>query len=444
MFFVNKITLIKIKGENILSVSYKRTEISDGIYFNSLQNAPLKTNSMTIHITAPLQSENAAKTAVLPFYLSDTNNTYRTEKALARRLQQLYGANLGDGTLKLGDSQNIQLAASCINNKYAFDNEDVTGELGQILFDCLLNPYVVESGFEEKIFGLKKRELEDSILSEINDKRPYAFKRAGKIIFEGEPAAISNQGELTDAQALNARDAYAHYLKKISESAIEISFAGQSEDDAKRVLETIVRPAFSNLFRSYKEFTKFKKSPLKAEPKRVVEYLDIAQSKMVMAFKHKTDEKIPSHAMSLLNAVIGATPSSKLFMNVREKLSLCYYCSSTYNDFKGCLAVDSGVEGSNAVRAEEEIIRQISLTKKGEITDDEIDNAKRQIINSARTIKDSPSAMISWYFTKNFADELESPEERIVKIQSVTKSDLVNAANTLELDSIYLLTKEEK
>jgi predicted Zn-dependent peptidase len=144
--------------------------------------------------------------------------------------------------------------------------------------------------------------------------------------------------------------------------------------------------------------------------------------------------------MALLTAVIGGTPSSKLFMNVREKLSLCYYCAANYNEYKGCLARDSGVEGENAARAEAEIIRQIELTKKGEITADEIDNAKRQIINSARSINDSPGGMIAWYFARNFGGKTQSPEERIAVTEKITIEQLVEAANTLALDSVYLLT----
>jgi predicted Zn-dependent peptidase len=391
---------------------------------------------------SPLTAENAAKTAVLPYYLSDTNNYYRTEKELSLKLQQLYGANLSDGIMKLGDSQNFQITGSCINNKYAFDNEDVTGEIAKIILNCFFEPYTVGNAFEEKIFALKKRELEDSILSEINDKRPYAFKRAGKIIFDGEPAALSYQGELSDAEKLTSSDAYSHYKNLIKTAEIDISFAGQSEDDAKKVLENIVSPAIASLQRDYSNFVKFTPSPLKKNPRRETEYLDIAQSKMVMAFKHKTAEKIPPHIMALLNAIIGGTPSSKLFLNVREKLSLCYYCSSNYNDSKGCLAIDSGVEAKNALTAEEEILRQISLAKAGEITDDEIENARRQIINAARTINDSAPAMIAWYFARNFNGAPESPEERIEKTKKVTKKELVDAASSLSLDSVYLLTKE--
>jgi predicted Zn-dependent peptidase len=165
---------------------------------------------------------------------------------------------------------------------------------------------------------------------------------------------------------------------------------------------------------------------------------------MVMAFKSALGGNISSAVMALLTAVIGGTPSSKLFLNVREKLSLCYYCAANFNEYKGCLAVDSGVEGENAAKAEAEIIRQIDLTKKGEITDAEIDNAKRQIINSARTINDSPNGMIAWYFARNFAGKTESPEERIAATEKITKDELVEAAKTLELDSVYLLTKEGK
>jgi predicted Zn-dependent peptidase len=425
-----------------LSVNYSREILADGIAFNTLINAPLKTNTLTFQLLSPLNAENAAKTAVLPYYLSDTNSVYRTEKELSLKLQQLYGANLSDGIMKFGDSQNIQITGSSINNKYAFDNEDVTGEIAKIIFGCFFSPYVVENAFDEKIFNLKKRELSDSILSEINDKRPYAFKRAGRIIFEGEAAALSYQGELSDAEKLNAADVYNHYLKLIKNAEIDISFAGQSEEDAKAVLENIVRPSINSLERNYTDFKKFTRSKLKSEPRRETEYLDIAQSKMVMGFKHKTDEKIPPAVMALLNAIIGGTPSSKLFLNVREKLSLCYYCSSNYNETKGCLAIDSGIEGKNAKTAEEEILRQISLTKSGEITDDEIENAKRQIINAARTINDSAPAMIAWYFARNFAGKVESPEERIEKTKKITKDELVEAASSLDLDSVYLLTKE--
>jgi predicted Zn-dependent peptidase len=427
-----------------VSVIYNRKTIGEGIYFNTLINAPLKTNTLTVQFISPLGAGTAAETAVLPIYLSDTNAHYTSEKALSLRLQQLYGANLTDGTQKLGDCQNIQLSGSCINNKYAFDNENVTEDTAQILLDCLFNPYLASGTFDSDIFALKRRELADSILSEINDKRPYAFRRAGRVIFEGEPAALSYQGELPEAQALTPAAAFERYKNILSGSVIDISFAGQSEDDARAVLENTILPSLEKLSRNVTDFTRFSRSPLKAQTRRVVEYLDVAQSKMVMAFKHNTSEKQNAAVMALLTAVIGGTPSSKLFMNVREKLSLCYYCAANYNEYKGCLAVDSGVENENAEKAEAEILNQIELTKKGEITDTEIDNAKRQIINAARSINDSSGGMIAWYFARNFGGKLESPEERIAITEKITKDELVEAAKTLELDSVYLLTSDKK
>jgi predicted Zn-dependent peptidase len=420
--------------------------VADGIFYNTLINAPLKTNTLTVQFVSPIAARTAACTAVLPIYLADTNARYTTEKALSLKLQQLYGANISDGTLKLGDSQNIQLTASAINNKYAIDGEKVTEELSAILFDCLFNPYIVDNTFDESLFALKRNELVDSIMSEINDKRPYAFRRAGRVIYEGEPAAVAYQGELEDAKALTAGTAVSRYDELIQTALIDISFAGQSVDDAKAVLENVVRPAIGKLRRNFTEFTRFAKSPIKPEVRRVTEYLDVAQSKMVMAFKVKNHDPNVNkpHVMALLNAIIGGTPSSKLFLNVREKLSLCYYCASNYNDYKGCLAIDSGVEGGNAVKAEEEIIRQVALTKAGDITVDEIENAKRQIVNAARTINDSSNAMIAWYFARNFSGKLESPEERITSTQAVTKDEIVAAANTLALDSVYLLTSQTK
>jgi predicted Zn-dependent peptidase len=396
---------------------------------------------MIVNLILPINRDDAAKTAFLSEYLGAVNERYVTEKSLQLALSENYGAQITTSVQKYGDCQLLTLIVSCISDRYAIDGESVTENSAKILMDCFTKTLLVGGGFDTELFALKKRELIEEIITEINDKRAYAVKRAGKTFYKNEPAAISQLGELEDAEKLTPENTLAHYKKLLEKSLIEIYFTGQSEDTAKTISETVFLTAVSSLKRSFESFTRFVKSPVKPTPERVVETLDVAQSKMVIAFKTPS-EYVPGN--QLLNAMFGGTPSSKLFLNVREKLSLCYYCTSSYNEYKGCFTVDSGVEADNAQKAEAEILVQLKALQNGDFTDDEIDSAKKAVINSLKTVVDSANAISAWYSSRLFGGSPETPEQRITAIQNVTRKDLIEAANLMKLDTVYLLTKGNK
>jgi predicted Zn-dependent peptidase len=428
----------KLKGLDNLAITFSRTELGDGMYFNTITNPALMTNTMIINAILPITKEDAAKTAFLSEYLGAVNANLRTEKKLQLKLSENYGAQIVSSVQKYGDSQLLTLNASSINDRFAIDGESVTANTAKILIDCFTNTLTENGAFEADLFALKRRELEEEIMTEINDKRTYAVKRAGRTFYKNEPAAVSPLGEAEDAAKLTADNTFSHYRKMLEKSLIEIYFTGQSAETAKKIADTIFIPAVSKIDRWFEGFLRYEKSPVKSTPERVTETLDVAQSKMVMAFKTPS-EYVPGN--QLLNAMFGGTPSSKLFLNVREKLSLCYYCTSYYNEYKGCFTVDSGVEAANAEKAENEILVQLKALQNGDFTDDEIDSAKKAVINSLRTVVDSANAISAWYFSRLFGGTPETPEQRITAIENVTKKDIIEAANLLKLDTVYLLTK---
>ncbi|MGN0674283.1 MAG: M16 family metallopeptidase, partial [Oscillospiraceae bacterium] len=158
------------------------------------------------------------------------------------------------------------------------------------------------------------------------------------------------------------------------------------------------------------------------------------------AFKSDNAER---RAAKLMNAIFGATPFSKLFLNVREKLSLCYYCSSGYNDKKGVLYVDSGVEHANTGKAEAEILNQLSAMCKGDFTDEEMENARKAVINSWKGVSDGARSIAEWYFNQSYSGTAYSPEEQIEKLMKVTREEIIEAAKALKLDTVYVLTGKE-
>ncbi len=420
-----------------LAIKYIREKICDGIHYNSIINQRQKTNTIFIHLITELKSDTASKNAIIPYILANSNKKYPTITALNKKLSELYGSVIKGTVSKTGDSQTLSLMAGCINNRYTFDGELITEELVQLMADALINPNIENHGFALKDFELKKQELIDDIDAEINEKRSYAFKRANLNIFKNEPAALSVKGDREHAEKLTAEICYEQYKNLLRTAQIEIIYVGAEEsENCKKILTQ----AFSQIDRCFAGNNNSAKSILKNEVCRVIEKHDIAQSKMVMAFKTDYDNTV---AMKLMNAIFGATPISKLFDNVREKLSLCYYCSSGVNDKKGVVYVDSGVEHTNTEKAEAEILNQLHAMCTGDFTDDEIENARKAIINSWKGVNDGARSIADWYFNQAYLGTANSPEDQIEKLMKVTREEIIEAAKSLKLDTVYILSGKE-
>lgn len=420
-----------------LAIKYNREKLGDGIHYNSVINERQKTNTIIIHFVTGLSQETASLNAVIPYILAGSSSVYPTITELNKKLSELYGAVIKGSVSKMGDSQVLSLMAGCINDRYAFDGEKVTEDMTKVMTDCLVNPHLQNGVFFEKDFELKKQELIDDIEAEINEKRSFAFKRANMNIFNGEPAAVSVKGDVSRAEKLTAEGAYKQYLELLKTAQIEIFFVGAQESAG---CKKIITDALNSVGRAFGGDNSSVKSPLKSEVCRVTEKYDVAQSKMVMGFKTDCDDPV---TMKLMNAIFGATPISKLFMNVREKLSLCYYCSSGYNDKKGVVYVDSGVEKENISKAEVEILNQLDAMRRGDFTDEEMENARKAVINSWKGVSDGARSIAEWYFSRSYSGDSLSPEEMIEKLKKVTREDIVKAADSLKLDTVYVLTGKE-
>ena len=420
-----------------MSINYNREMVGNGIYYNSIINKRQKTNTIIIHLVTKLKEDTASANAIIPYLLASSSKTYPTITALNKKLSELYGSAFKGAVSKMGDSQTLSLMAGCINNRYTFEGENITEELVRLMVDALINPNVEDNGFSRKDFELKKQELIDDIDAEINEKRSYAFKRANLNIFKDESAALSVKGDKKYAETLTAESCYIRYKELLRTAQIEILFVGAEESES---CKKILTDAFKNIERDFMENNISVKSKLKNEVCRVIEKHDVAQSKMVMAFKTDYNNVV---AMKLMNAIYGATPISKLFDNVREKLSLCYYCSSGINDKKGVVYVDSGVEHINTEKAEAEILNQLKLMCNGEFSDDDIANARKALINSWKGVGDSARSIADWYFNQAYSGTSYSPEDQIEKLRKITREEIIDAAKSLKLDTVYILSGKE-
>lgn len=412
-------------------------QLSQGVKFTSIIDNKFKNNLIVVRFITKLQKDSSSSNALIPNVLITTNDIYRTRTELTTKLSELYGSGLSTINHKIADNQVIGITASCICDEYALNSEKLTSELSDILLGCLFNPLIESDGFEKQHFDLRKQELIDAIDAEINDKRVYAIIQANKTIYKDEPSAITAYGDKEGAKKITPQSAYLAYKKLLKSAYIDIMYVGGNESE-----EAIskIKKAFSGIDRDYQEQQYKSFSPLKDNVQEVSQSMDVNQCKMVMAFKSGVDN---FYANRLMTTMLGGTAFSKFFVNVREKLSLCYYCAAGYVEGKGTLIVDSGVEEKNIKLARKEIINQINALADGDFTDDEIQNAKLNIAGDLKSNYDSTSDLSAWFFIQSVRGDNYTPEQANEALQNVTREDVKKCAAELKLDTVYVMQGRE-
>ena len=418
-------------------IGIEQRVICDGVNFRSIRDTKFKTMRISAHLIVPMSRQTAAENALLPFLLSRASREYPDFTKLGQRLAELYGASLNADVQKLGDLQVLSLSASGIADRYALEGEAISGELAKLLCSILFDPPLVDGLFPEDGFEQEKRQTVELIDSEYSDKRTYARQRCEAIMCADEPYGVNRYGGKEDIAQVQ-RPALTEAWKRLLDTAkVELMVLGDC--DPEPVYEGF-RAAFEKLGgRKTADCTTMVVRSAE-QVHEVTEKMDVAQGKLVLGFRAGTatpDEAVP--ATRLMTALFGGTPNSKLFLNVREKLSLCYYCSASYHSMKGILLVQSGVEAKNIERAREEILRQLDEVKQGHFDESEVEAAKMSLCNSYRTLSDSLGGLENWYLSQTFASHSQQPDEAAAQINAVTRQEIIDAANRVTLDTVYCL-----
>ena len=414
-----------------------RRKIADGVYFSSITDKRYKKNLISVAFSTQLSEDTATENVIVPVLLTKCNSKLPTYKAFNNKMSRLYASGIGGTAGRQYDLQTISFGAYYLDDIYALSGEKMTGIMTDILIDCLTSPVTENGVFSEKFVELEKKTVIDNIETAINDKRSYAIERAMKTICKGEPASVCSYGTVEKAKLITPDSAYKAYRRMLETMPCEIICTGCS--DFEGVAEKFAA-AFEKAGRHDIENTTIALSPVKTQTEEVTERLTVNQSKLVLGFKSHSDDDA---ALVLLQKIFGGTTSSKLFRNVREKMSLCYYCSAARNDLKGIMLVNSGVENENIEKTKEAVIDQLEEIKNGNFTNDDINFAEMAIKNDFKSVADSAGNVSNWYFDCIRKNDIVTPEEKLGRYLGVSKERIIAAAKSMVLDSVYVLTGNE-
>jgi len=416
-----------------------RKEIGDKIHFNSIIDKKFKHNRLSVNFVTPLSKEAASQNAVVPFILRKGCREYPDFTALNEKLSELYGATLSADVSKYSGYQVIEISIRGLDDRFALDGENITGECAALLASVVLDPKLDETGvFCKEDTDLEKQYIIDTIESLINEKRGYAISQCMQFMCEGEPVAVRRYGYAEDARKITPESAYEAYRNLLKTAAVEIIFTGSGSPAAT---EKVFIERFSGLPRNSFGYELVK---LRAAAEKISEHtetMELSQSKLVMGMRTGLYENAKQlNAARVFAALFGGTPFSKLFLNVRERLSLCYYCAARFDVATKLLLVDSGIEFQNKQKAQDEIMAQLKAIQNGQFSDEELANTKLLVNNSIRATTDSLASIEGWYMAQILRGQNIAPVDDVKNIDAVTREDVIEAAKAVTLDTVYFLT----
>lgn len=415
----------------------ERKSLHNNVSLTFLPGEKFKRNRISLSFIVPNEREKATMYAVLPTLMERGYEDYPDMCMFSKKLSSMYGASFSATTAVVGQNRVVRFTIQGIRNQYCLAGEDLLGEMTDVLLGVIFKPCVENDGFLPDWLEVEKVKLREEIEGEINDKRGYCVKNAQRKFFGDSKNGVERLGYLEDIEGITPQALYTCYKEMLADSIVEI-FVTADED-------ATITDKFAQAFAGRAPQTA-KILPVEIMPQQQAqsfsEALDIVQGKFCLYYTIERplteDER---YVMLVASSIYGGTASSRLFKNVREKQSLCYYCAAAYNGFSGSMRVDSGVEHDNCEKAIEAVQKELHDVISGEITEKEIAETKLVLLNSLDAIYDGLHGLEAWYLNEAIRGTWTSPQQAKDKVEAVTAQQIKDVLGLLHLSVVYKLTK---
>ncbi len=412
-------------------------KLFENVTLNYIGMDKFKSNYLSVSFVLPFEKRSAAMNTLIMKVLKRGTVSYPDMISLSKKLEYLYSGDIFTKATSFGETQTLSFSMDVLNNRFATDGTDILLETLKLLGEVIFSPLTENGIFKNSYFESEKRNQLDDISAEINSKAKYALTRACENMFANEKYRFSALGDAETVSAFTNEEVYAHYLWVLENASVNITFVGDAD---REKLKNVLKEIFAGREPLGTVDCKTEVIRSVTEPKTVIEECVGNQGNLVMGFrsgKVLSDGDYPK--LALFSELYGGAPSSKLFMNVRERMSLCYYCASVPEAVKGVMFVRAGIENENFEKARDAILEQLALLQKGQFAEEELDCAKLSLINGYKEISDNPTSLQNWYMGRMLSGIVQSPGEAIEVVKNITKEEIIATAKNVVLDTVYFL-----
>ena len=419
-------------------MNYEKIEIKKGIQLHKIETNKFKTNLLSVFISIPLSKEEITKQALIPAVLRRGNMKYKTSEEINIKLEEMYGATFDCGIEKTGNNHIIKIYLETINDEFLPQKEDILKNGIDQLMEIAFNPLVENGAFKKEYVEVQKQNLKNVIEGKKDNKTKYALDRCIEEMYKDKVYGLYKFGYVEDLENIDEKNLYECYKKLIKNAKIDIFVSGKNIKKSDEIIKN--NENIQKLEERVPDFIKNSIDNIKNNtPKVVQESMNIAQGKLVIGLTIDDYEQKEKFIAIVYNAILGGTPTSKMFQNVREKASLAYTATSNYLKQKNNIFIRCGIEIKNYDRALEIIKQQLEDMRSGKFTDEDIKNAKSSIISTIKFIPDEQDTEITYYFGQEFNEKFINFEEYINEVNKVTKQEIIDLAKKIEINTIYFL-----
>ncbi|WP_163184068.1 EF-P 5-aminopentanol modification-associated protein YfmF [Neobacillus sedimentimangrovi] len=411
-----------------------------GYKLHVIKTDKFKTNTIVWRMKAPLTKEDVTKRALLPHVLQSSTANHPTTAGLRSYLDDLYGATLFVDLAKKGEYHIMSFYVEMANEKFLSDPTPLLKKGFELLSEILTNPNVKGNGFDPQTVEMEKRTLKQRIQSIYDDKMRYSNARLIEEMCKDEPYALQVNGNAEDVDAITPENLFEYYQKAFAEDELDLYVIGD-------VNEAEVKPILSGLLqfadRTPKKVTagEYQRD---SDVKEIKEQQNVKQGKLNIGYRTNIVYGDPDYfALQVFNGIFGGFSHSKLFINVREKASLAYYAASRLESHKGIMMVMSGIDNKNYDQAVGIIKDQMEAMKKGDFTDQELEQTKAVIQNQILETVDTARGLLEILYHNVVAGTKIDVETWLQEMQKTTREEIIAVANKMKMDTIYFLTGME-
>ncbi len=420
-------------------MEYKQTEIKKGIKLHTIKTDKFKTNLIAIMLTTKLNRENVTKNALIPTVLKRGTKNLKTQEEINKKLEEMYGASLDCGLDKTGDNQVLKFYIETVNDEFLpQEAENMLKTSLEEIFEFVFNPYLENNCFKKEYVEQEKENLKQIIEGKIDNKARYSLDRCIEEMYKDQPFGLYKYGYIEDMKNIDEKNLYEYYQKLIKGCKIDIFVSGIVDENTENVIKN--NENIAKLGEREPQYNRPEIVAKKSEKEKdIQESMEVTQGKLIIGMDLDIDDDNLRYDVMIYNSLFGGSANSKLFQNVREKASLAYTASSSYYRFKNNIFINCGIEIPNYEKALEIIKQQIEDMKKGDFTDEEVENAKKGIIASIKTIDDEQDTEITYFFSQELSQNKCDIEQYINRIAVVNKENVIEIANKVSINTIYFL-----
>lgn len=415
------------------------------INIQKINDKKFKSIYFSFNYTINANKKEMTESAILASIMSKSSRKYNSQKQIEKYLGNLYNTLFDVNVEKIGDLYNIEFKLECINKKYLPDNIDVVSDALKFLYDMIYDQSIENGRFDENLVNREKEYIKDKIKEQKDEKLKYGILKMEQILSKDEPFATSVFGDENQIDKITSNDIYNRYINVLNDSCINILISGNLDgyDNIEEIVKNIFNEKInSNVNAKDLVYDKHIDDSNKKDINETYETQQTTQSVITFGMRIRNSTTDDFFALNVYNAILGSTPSSKLFQYFREKESLAYTVRSRYYRFKSIIIIYAGIQKKNYEKAKEVVEKQIKDMEDGNITDIEFNAAKDSLVSDLVEWNDSKMSLAKMLFVNAFTNTNYTLNEMIEKIQKVSLQDVINVAKKITLEEIYLLGGE--